>query len=1642
MQVARSDDNEVTYVVVEDTKDSSATQFRKIYGLNAVGRKLREVLIDNPASSPKYWCSSWKLVLTSDYTTAPKTRCHITEFRPPSAHDVTGLSEVRNFLNPFNAGTSSWTNDTSTLRDKVDSVCGPTTLFTYNSDGRVTGTRVKRGYDATDAYYVTAVDYGDGSTVPVHYPVAFYSYPTPTITRNDSIAAIWQMSYSFWDIDKTQLKKSTTTYPTVSTGQNGSGATTVTAELWYDQAGRLRWAKNAEGYITYYSYHKTTGRQGYTAVDVNPGSAPTGATDSTWVSWNDDGTGSYNSGDKPTRGTLPTVLALVTRQEYDILGRPTLLTNPGGDRHYTLYETSRTIEFPYLNGSHKPQLPTQIRVVDNLDQITDIIAIRGDYTAINTSGDHPTGFSTAPDQDDYVSWTRFAYDDKNGNLAHVDQYHDIPAQGAGDGTISTNFTRMVFQYDVQNRRQYTIQQVAGAPTSSGNGVEQVTQLVYDRFGRVNETKRGVSAAALDMGASYNSYPTLATVSKTFYDGGDATTPINVGDGHVTSTRSYFGTGSTDFLETNFFRDFRGHLRAIQQKNNTTAFPPYTVQDVDWRGRPIDEAQYTSNITDFVAVANDPDYVSTTSTGRNHWTRTRYDALGSVYQIENYPGTETTNRLVTNSYYDRMGRLVCTGDKYGAHVEYAYDGAGRQYESRTVKAVSSSTPYSSGAFVYNAPVPNPDFSSLTSGNGGVIELSHTELNSSGSPVASHTVEINHNDTNGISLSSGTPTGGVRRTVYSWFDGLQRLTTMADFGVRDDNDGDSSWAAASVPTRPGSEPTASTADMLVSLSSYEAETGRLSVMTDPGGTKTKTFYDDAGRRLAVAENFVNYSHSAGTGAGGGTNNVEDRVTKFTYNGLGQQTLLTAVNVTSAGVESQETKYYYQNAFNASLLTHTVYPDSSSTPSSGTDLVTITYNLDGSPATKTDQREVVITYAYNTERRLKAETVTSYGSSGIVDNTVQAITHAYDDLGQPLKITSHGNATDDPTNTSNIKSQIVYTRDTQGHVSKTEQSHSGAVTGGTLAVDYAYDTSVTSSVYNNGLRPKSVTYPKTSRKIHTTYSSSGTIADLLNRADMLENDSSGSPGDDLVLYAYNGTSRMVETDYTDIDLSTAVRLRMYAIDGAGTNDYNGWDRFGRIKNHEWRRYRTGSGVRDRVNYTNDAAGNRLTRDVVASTNDTRDQKYAYDGLQRLLNYDQGTLASGSIGSSNKQRSWKLDQLGNWPETFTDLTQTTSEQVRAHNAVNEITTIASASTDVAHDLAGNLTKLIKPAWSGHYALKYDAWNRLVEVKDGANVVQANSFDGLGRRIVRGVYASGTLSYKIHCYYDEAWQLLEERKEPNGGAEDPDPLNQYVWHPYYIDALAVRWYDASTSGTATDYFALHDANFNVTTVVDQGGTVVERYAYSPYGEVTVLDANYAADADGISDIGNTHLYTGREKDLETGLQLNRHRAYSSWLGRWLNRDPIGYKGSQWNLYEYVGSRPINELDLSGTGPNDDYYRDQRLKYDLCLSRCPGECVNYRGDAYIGCRQDCAAKCDFDYPDHNPPQKTLRCRLYPSKCRPEALESAAKGAVCAVKTALCALKKDPATCIDAGQACEDASDAMYKLKACLLLQPPPKPWYE
>jgi RHS repeat-associated protein len=200
-----------------------------------------------------------------------------------------------------------------------------------------------------------------------------------------------------------------------------------------------------------------------------------------------------------------------------------------------------------------------------------------------------------------------------------------------------------------------------------------------------------------------------------------------------------------------------------------------------------------------------------------------------------------------------------------------------------------------------------------------------------------------------------------------------------------------------------------------------------------------------------------------------------------------------------------------------------------------------------------------------------------------------------------------------------------------------------------------------------------------------------------------------------------------------------------------------------------------------------------------------------------------------------------------------------------------------------------------------YDAWNRLIRVEDGASnaVVASYEHDGLNRRIVKRTTETR------HYYYSDQWQVVEEDVEQSQRQELATA--QYVWGLRYIDDLIV--YDRIGEGQRL--FGLQDANWNVVALLDDAGAVQERYLYEPYGKVEFQDADFVTRPAG-SALANPYTYTARRFDEETGLYYYRNRCYHTELGRFVSRDPIGFRGSPWNLYEYGAGRPTGSVDPRG----------------------------------------------------------------------------------------------------------------------------------
>jgi RHS repeat-associated protein len=346
-----------------------------------------------------------------------------------------------------------------------------------------------------------------------------------------------------------------------------------------------------------------------------------------------------------------------------------------------------------------------------------------------------------------------------------------------------------------------------------------------------------------------------------------------------------------------------------------------------------------------------------------------------------------------------------------------------------------------------------------------------------------------------------------------------------------------------------------------------------------------------------------------------------------------------------------------------------------------------------------------------------------------------------------------------------------------------------------------------------------------------------------------------------------------------------------GDGGDKYVGLDRFGRAVDQNWT---NGTVTTDRFQYGYDRNSNALYRNNIVNTNFGElyhvSGAQGLDGLNRQTGFARGVLSSSAPGNPldtitnpTRTQTWTLDGLGNQSTVTTNGVATNL----TFNQQNEISTTPGYSFDpngnTSADASGN-------------SYLYDAWNRLIQVKNGTNVLATYAYDAEGRRVKEGDIGVTTKD----VYFNSNWQILEEDQ---AGAVKA----QYVWSADGQDDLVLR--DATGYGFGVQYVQ-QDGNGNVTAITDSAGNVLERYIFDSYGAVTYLTPGWTAE--GASAYGWNFLFEGGRMDAATGLYNFRNRDYSPFLSRWMENDPIGFAGGQNDLYAYEGDNAMSGSDPMG----------------------------------------------------------------------------------------------------------------------------------
>jgi RHS repeat-associated protein len=189
----------------------------------------------------------------------------------------------------------------------------------------------------------------------------------------------------------------------------------------------------------------------------------------------------------------------------------------------------------------------------------------------------------------------------------------------------------------------------------------------------------------------------------------------------------------------------------------------------------------------------------------------------------------------------------------------------------------------------------------------------------------------------------------------------------------------------------------------------------------------------------------------------------------------------------------------------------------------------------------------------------------------------------------------------------------------------------------------------------------------------------------------------------------------------------------------------------------------------------------------------------------------------------------------------------------------------------------------------------------------------------------------KSHTAY--LFDSLELRRAPYVTATGEYTLDDQTEVPY-LSANGVRLARAVLEDTGDAepriggarlhvFFELGDHLGSTSVVLDQATSeLVERSTLQAYGAV---ESDYRPERWGA--FREDYRFTGKEEDVEVGLQYFGKRFYAPLLGRWGSPDPLTIHalGGDLNVYAYVSGRALKAIDPLGLDPSDKTTIEQAL---------------------------------------------------------------------------------------------------------------------
>jgi RHS repeat-associated protein len=311
-----------------------------------------------------------------------------------------------------------------------------------------------------------------------------------------------------------------------------------------------------------------------------------------------------------------------------------------------------------------------------------------------------------------------------------------------------------------------------------------------------------------------------------------------------------------------------------------------------------------------------------------------------------------------------------------------------------------------------------------------------------------------------------------------------------------------------------------------------------------------------------------------------------------------------------------------------------------------------------------------------------------------------------------------------------------------------------------------------------------------------------------------------------------------------------------------------------------------------------------------------FRYDRADQAISFQLNVATPQNVdGGSIPQKAF-YDSNGN-RTSFTS-----ADTYDLANNLNQYTnrTTNNQTYHAEYDISGNLAASPEGTSMG---CTYDAQNRLLSAtKNG--VTMSFQYDGLNRQVSRTV--SGTTTYSTW----DGWDLVEEYT---------NDLNLVIQARYLYGPSGL------VKELQNNRYYCQDGSGSTALLADNTADLLEWYRYDLQGAPFFYAPNDTQLS--ASNYSVRHLFTGQQWYSDIDLYDLRNRFYSPDLGRFLQPDPIGFRGDRSNLYRYCGNSPVTRWDpfglqvsvptkMDGSG-DPGWYETERVVVDAPFSDNPAD---------------------------------------------------------------------------------------------------------